>query len=191
MQRIDFERVHQRINGTFFCVNQKYLYICPRRPPKKDYQYTHGMFVLPDDRMPRYFSLENVQHVVHDLDDLMLILNLTRNGTITPGGDQTIYPSQMITAEFTGGPHHVYHGPDLLWFGPLLSNKDSCSAFNPNMSCYGSYRFSVPFKHLLKYTAYILGTRKYDEEYCHTILFTNTTVESVKLINRIGSDKDH
>ena len=167
LQRIGFERIHQRINGTFFCNDPKYLYICPRRPPKKDYKYTHGEFVLPNNSTPKHFSLQNIQHVVHDVHDLMSILNLTTNA------------QQNILAEFTGGPHHVYHGPDIIWFGP--------ASFDSNTSCYGSYRFSIPTEHLLKYKAYILGTRQYDEEYCHTIMFTDAMVESVKLMEELQS----
>lgn len=167
LHRIGFDRVHQRINGTIFCNDPKYFYICPRRPPKKDYKYTHGQFVLPNNTTPKSYPLQTIQHVVHDLHDLMSILNLTSNG------------QHNILTEFTGGPHHVYHGPDIIWFGP--------PSYTSHTSCYGSYRFSIPIEHLLKYKAYILGTRQYDEEYCHTIMFTDPMVERVKLMEELQS----
>ncbi|CAF3323437.1 unnamed protein product [Rotaria sp. Silwood2] len=190
LNQVGFERVHRQINGARFCTNPNNLFICPRRPPLKKYKFTHHMFEFPGNQMSKHISLENLQHVVHNIDDLFLIMNLTRNETVSKSNLTTAMQQNMV-AEFKGGPHHAYHGPDMIWFSPLppeQSSDDSqalCPSLDCKNSCYGCYRFCIPFDYFLKYKAYILGTRKYDDEYCHTIMLTNTNVKNVKFIEEL------
>ncbi|CAF5017443.1 unnamed protein product [Rotaria sp. Silwood1] len=161
--QLGFERVHRQINGAHFCTNPNYLFICPRRPPLKTYEFTHHMFVFPDNPMPKYIPLKKLQHVVHNIDDLMLIMNLTKNEIVSQSS-LPITVQQNMVAQFKGGPNHAYHGPDIIWFAPLPPEQSSddpqalCPSLDCTNSCYGCYRFCIPFNYFLKYKAYILGT---------------------------------
>ncbi|CAF1031096.1 unnamed protein product [Rotaria sordida] len=190
LSRVGFERVHRQINGAHFCTNPNYLFICPRRPPLKKYEFIHHTFVFPTNRMAKYIPLKNLQHVVHNIDDLILIMNLTRNETVSQMNLLTTMQQNMV-AEFKGGPNHAYHGPNMIWFAPLPPDQSSHDSqpLSPSLdyknSCYGCYRFCIPFNYFLKYKTYILGTRKYDDEYCHTIMLTDTNVQNVKFIKEL------
>lgn len=191
LRRFGFNRIHRQIDGSYFCKNSEYLFICPRRPPLKKYQYTHQRFQLPTDSTPKKIPFKYLQHVVHNMNDVMSILNLIGNQTVSSSNKtQNIKP---ITAEFLGGPNHAYHGPDMIWFAPLPSEQvtyDSmilCPSLDCKNSSYGCYRFSIPFQYFLQYQSYILGTRNYEDEHCHTIMLVDPNVKSVKFINEIKS----
>ena len=89
----------------------------------------------------------------------------------------------------------AYQGLPLLWFGPapevhdvnaLISSRQSLSTqgkrihafrsppFDCKSSRYGCIRVSLPLAHLLSRApnAYLLGTRHYKQEWCHSILLT-------------------
>ncbi|CAF3584590.1 unnamed protein product [Rotaria socialis] len=190
LNRVGFERVHRQINGYYFCTNPDQLFVCPRLPPRKTYEYTPHIFVLPTDQEPKHIPFLNLQHVVHNIDDVLSILNLRRNG-LASQLNRTTTAEQHLVAEFIGGPNHAYHGPPMVWFAILPPEQSLVSSqfLSPSLdyknSSYGCYRFSIPFSYFLKYKAYILGTRKYDEEYCHTIMLTDSNVQSVQFMQEL------
>ncbi|CAF4674827.1 unnamed protein product [Rotaria sp. Silwood2] len=182
---IGFDRFKREVDGTTLCIDPCTLFICPRPPPLKGNQYTHRQFHIPSYETPKRISFVNIQHAVHNINDLFSILSLTKNISNSAANINAAI-AQHVEVHFIGGQNHAYHGPDFIWFSPRSSTvfpkefQHACRSLDSNCSVYGSYLFSIPFRNLLRFKTYCLGTRRYDKEYCHSIMFTDQNVQCVK-----------
>lgn len=90
------------INSILF--NQKYnrIFIFPGRPRSGGWNFVFGEFAFFDNRVPKYcLPLQYVQHVVHNIDDVLTIF-------------QT-FPGKV---HFKGFLNDDFSGPPLCWFTP-------------------------------------------------------------------------
>ncbi|UJR15455.1 hypothetical protein I4U23_002398 [Adineta vaga] len=168
------KRYRDRINSILF--NQKdRLLLFPGTPAKEGWKFTSGKFLSQSNTNPKHsFSLHYVQHVVHDIDDVLKMLQNVPN-----------------KVQFQGFFNHNYGGSPLCWFGPVpppWTNKVKpiCDSLDPGGSRYGCFRFTIPFRVLFQKfpTSFILGTRKYNQENCHTILLTKSNIKYILLQDR-------
>ncbi|CAF1683126.1 unnamed protein product [Adineta ricciae] len=113
-------------------------------------------------------EFDYVQHVVHDPDDLVKILRKI--------------PDRV---HIEGFPNGNYGGYPLCWFSPLpplwtANDKPDylSDSLDRHTSRYGCFRFTIPFRVILQQfpTSFVLGTRVYNQENCHSILLTNSRV---------------
>ena len=179
LHKLRFEKIHDEIDGSLFCGYGSRIFIFPGYPTEyeksRGWRYEHNSFVLAENiPHPEEFSFDRVQHVVHDIDDLLNILYLTDPERKTNVGTLLC---------LKGRPHLVYNGPDLIWFSPLPLLKDTnrqvCPSLDPKNSRYGWFRLTLPFRVIRERypEAYCLGTRKFNQEWCHSFLLTPDGVE--------------
>jgi len=163
------------INSALFNQKNTRIFIFPGQPRREGWKFVFGDFEFLGNTIPKHcFPLDNVQHVVHDMDDVLTIL-LTFSGK----------------AHFKGFLHEDFSGPPLCWFSPLPvawtdRSRSPCDSLDPTGSRYGCYRFTIPFQVLIQRfpKCFILGTRKYNQEHSHTILLTEQAVEYITLIEK-------
>ncbi|CAF1536092.1 unnamed protein product [Adineta ricciae] len=189
---VGFDRFKREVDGTPLCIDRCTLFICPRPPPLLGNKYTHGQFDIPSHSEVKRIPLKNVQHAVHNINDLFSILGLTLNEpNVTANVNAPT--EQGVEVHFIGGQNHAYHGPDFVWFAPQPSTtlpeetQCTCRPLNMKFSVYGSYLFRIPFRNLLRFKTYCLGTRQYGKEFCHSIMFTDKDVQTVKLEKELQS----
>jgi hypothetical protein len=168
-------KLWNKINSSVF--NQKHtrIFLFPGLPRKNTWKFVFGEFAFLDQTVPKHsVPLEYVQHVVHDINDVLSILQ-TMSGK----------------AHFKGSHNEDFTGHPLFWLAPLPPPKINqstipCDSLDPTASRYGCFRFSIPFKILIQRfpTCFTLGTRKYNQEHSHTILLTNPLVRYIRLIGK-------
>jgi hypothetical protein len=175
LRELNFERIYDQIDGSLFCRHRSRIFIFPGYPSQNEcnngWKFSHRQFVLPPDynQSVKRIPFNKVQHVVHDVKDLLKILHLTDPKSEMDVGTQLC---------LKGRPHLVYNGPDLIWFSPVPPPKSTegevCPSLDPDNSRYGCFRLTVPFSVIKrKYSkVYCLGTRKYKREHCHSYLLT-------------------
>jgi hypothetical protein len=175
LRELNFERIYNQIDGSLFCRHRFRIFIFPGYPSglerERGYQYSHGKFLPPpqNNAFAKWIPFDNVQHVVHNVKDLLNFLHLTEPKRKTDVG---------LRLCLKGRPHSVYNGPDLIWFSPRpstnSSNSQVCPSLDPDNSRYGCFRVSLPFRVIEKRypKVYRLGTRKFKKEHCHSFLLT-------------------
>lgn len=189
---VGFDRFKREVHGTPLCIDRCTLFICPRPPPLRDNKYTHRQFDIPSLSEVKRIPFEYAQHAVHNINDLFSILGLKQNQpNVTTNTNAPT--KQGVDVHFIGGQNHAYHGPDFIWFAPQPSTnlaeeaQCTCRPLNMKFSVYGSYLFRIPFRNLLRFKTYCLGTRQYGNEFCHSIMFTDQDVQTVKLEKELQS----
>ena len=175
LRELDFERIHKQIDGSLFSRHRDRIFIFPGYPSAsesaKGWHYSHGRFLLPpqNNASAKWIPFNKVQHVVHNVKDLLNILHLTDSKRQIDVGSQI---------SLKGRTHFVYNGPNLIWFSPqppsTLFNNHLCPSLDPDHSRYGCFRLSLSFRVIAnKYRkVYHLGTRKFNQEHCHSFLLT-------------------
>jgi hypothetical protein len=176
LRELNFKEIYNQIDGSLFCRNESIIFIFPGHPTEDEYdlkgwRFSHRKFVLPsEDNGPvEWIPFNRVQHVVHNVEDLLNILNLI--GSKPKSDDE-----RQVCLK--GRPNFVYNGPDLIWFSPVPPPKSTkrqvCASLDPDDSRYGCFRLTLPFRVIERNYSriYCLGTRKYNQEYCHSYLFT-------------------
>lgn len=175
LRRLNFETIWDQIDGTLFYRDYCPIFIFPGYPSEKEraknWRFSHRKFILPsnDNSSPKRIPFDRVQHVVHQVEDLLNILHLT---------DAKHESSAGLKVCLKGRPNVVYNGPDLIWFSPVpppnVAGNRVCPSLDPDSSRYGCFRLTLPFDVIKKYypLVYRLGTRKYNQEHCHSYLFT-------------------
>ncbi len=146
----------------------------PGQPRRDEWEFVYGKFPFLDNMLPkRCFPFQYVQHVVHNINDVL-----------------TIFQTFRGKVHFKGSLNEDFSGPPLCWFAPLPPlSKDRpellCDSLDPTGSRYGCYRFTIPFNVILQRfpTCFILGTRKYNQEHSHTILLTDRAVKYITFID--------
>ncbi|CAF1503282.1 unnamed protein product [Didymodactylos carnosus] len=167
----DRQRLCLSLNVTLFNrFNYEHLYILAGKPTMSNSKYTHGSYdVITDitDQGPIKIEINDLQHVVHNIDDVLNILSLTR-GSI----------------HFKAFSNQDYFGPNLFLFLPVSPVSSIIGTSDSSLhtrSSYGNVRFRIPFRSIINQypNAYCLGTRKLDKEYCHTILLANNELNTI------------
>jgi hypothetical protein len=197
LRELNFKEIHNQIDGSLFCRNDWRIFIFPGHPSQDEYdqkgwRFSHKEFVLPseDKDSVKRIPFIRVQHVVHNVTDLLNVLHLIDPKRKLDVGTQVC---------LKGRPNFVYNGPDLVWFSPVpppnFSGSRVCPSLDPDDSRYGCFRLTLPFSVIeRKYPkVYRLGTRKYNYEYCHSYLFTPdgknvTFIEEVEPIELAPSE---
>jgi hypothetical protein len=142
-----------------------------KNPPSaescKNWKFSPGQLKLTSDVTKIPFT--RLQHCVHDLADVITILNASSG-----------------KATFTGGwnEESSYQGVDGWWLAPLITGaaiNTSVTSLNPYDSRYGNVRFTFPVLKPLssRNNQYLFGTRKYTREFSHTILLSDNKVRGL------------
>ena len=194
LRTLNFEKIHSDIDGSLFCRHPNQIFIFPGYPDERQrnrgWEYSHGKFLLEQKKSALYIPFDHVQHVVHNIEDLLRILNLNDSKTKADAG---------LKVCLKGRTNLTYNGPDLIWFSPVLpaspTNPPMCPSLDPTSSRYGCFRLTVPFAVIERQylNAYCLGTRKYNQQYCHSYLLTSagkdvTFIEKLKPIQLTSSE---
>jgi hypothetical protein len=188
LRELNFKDIYDKIDGSLFCRHSYRTFIFPGYPSKDEYdrkgwRFSHRQFLLPShiNNFVKGIPFNRVQYVVHNVKDLLNILHL-----IDPERELDV----GLRLCLKGRPSFVYNGPNLIWFSPVPPPKFVDSPLSPSRdpdnSRYGCFRLTLPFRVIeRKYPeVYCLGTRKYNQEYCHSYLLTPTG-ENVKFIREL------
>ncbi|CAF0872609.1 unnamed protein product [Didymodactylos carnosus] len=118
--------------------------------------------------------------------------NIIKNQLITSNEILKIYNMLLVTPDFDRqrlclslnvtlfnrfNYEHLY----ILAVPPVSSIIGTSDSSLHTRSSYGNVRFHIPFRSIINQypNAYCLGTRKFDKEYCHTILLANNQLKTI------------